>query len=138
MDGEIRGWAFEGRCDSGVIDGNIRAFPVAGSERARWLRVLLDIATVGGADRRDSDHCRRRTLVNQFRITANQKSMKKKILIGLAVILVLLVGAFFFVLPGQLAKRLNVALNQPPYLASERAVELHRKLLVADLNADSL
>jgi len=64
--------------------------------------------------------------------------MKKKILIGLAVILLLLVGAFFFVLPGQLAKRLNVALNQPPYLASERAAELHKKLLVADLHADSL
>ena len=64
--------------------------------------------------------------------------MKRKILIALAVILLLLVGAFFFVLPGQLAKRLNVALNRPPYLASERAVELHKKLLVADLHADSL
>ena len=64
--------------------------------------------------------------------------MKKKILIALAVILLLLLGAFFFVLPGQLAKRLNVALNRPPYLASERAVELHKKLLVADLHADSL
>lgn len=64
--------------------------------------------------------------------------MKRKILIALAVILLLLVGAFFFVLPGQLARRLNVALNRPPYLASERAVELHKKLLVADLHADSL
>jgi len=64
--------------------------------------------------------------------------MKRKILIALAVILLLLVCAFFFVLPGQLAKRLNVALNRPPYLASERAVELHKKLLVADLHADSL
>jgi len=64
--------------------------------------------------------------------------MKKKILITLAVILLLLAGAFFFVAPGQLEKRLNVTLNPPPYLASERAVELHRKLLVADLHADSL
>jgi membrane dipeptidase len=64
--------------------------------------------------------------------------MKKKILIGLAVILLLLIGAFFFVVPAQLEKRLNVALNPPPYLASERAVELHKKLLVADLHADSL
>jgi microsomal dipeptidase-like Zn-dependent dipeptidase len=64
--------------------------------------------------------------------------MKKKILIALAVILLLLIGAFFFVLPAQLEKRLNVALNPPPYLASERAVELHKKLLVADLHADSL
>jgi membrane dipeptidase len=64
--------------------------------------------------------------------------MKKKILITLAVVMLLLLGAFFFILPGQLEKRLNVALNAPPYLASERAVELHKKLLVADLHADSL
>jgi membrane dipeptidase len=64
--------------------------------------------------------------------------MKKKILIALAVILLLLLGAFFFVVPAQLEKRLNVALNAPPYLASERAVELHKKLLVSDLHADSL
>lgn len=64
--------------------------------------------------------------------------MKKKLLIGFAVIFLLLLFAFFFVLPGQLEKRLNVALSQPPYLASERATELHKKLLVADLHADSL
>jgi membrane dipeptidase len=64
--------------------------------------------------------------------------MKKKILITLAVIVLLLVGAFFFVVPSLLEKRLNVSLNAPPYLASERAVELHKKLLVADLHADSL
>src|SRR5215471_5665895 len=64
--------------------------------------------------------------------------MKKKIFIALVVILLLLVAAFFFVVPAQLEKRLNASLNPPPYLASERAVELHRKLLVADLHADSL
>jgi microsomal dipeptidase-like Zn-dependent dipeptidase len=50
----------------------------------------------------------------------------------------LLAGVFFFVAPAQLEKRLNVTLNPPPYLASERAVALHKKLLVADLHADSL
>ena len=64
--------------------------------------------------------------------------MKKKILIALAVILLLLLGAFFFVVPAQLEKRLNVTLNAPPYMASERALELHKNLLVADLHADSL
>src|SRR5882762_9103511 len=64
--------------------------------------------------------------------------MKKKILITLAVIVLLLIGAFFFVVPGQLENRLNVALNPPPYMASERAVELHKKLLVSDMHADSL
>jgi membrane dipeptidase len=63
--------------------------------------------------------------------------MKKKILITLALVLLLVAGAFFFVVPAQLEKRLNVTLNPPPYLASERAVELHKKLLVADLHADS-
>lgn len=64
--------------------------------------------------------------------------MKKKILITLCAILLLLIGAFLFVVPAQLEKRLNVALNQPPYMASERAVELHKKLLVSDMHADSL
>jgi membrane dipeptidase len=64
--------------------------------------------------------------------------MRKKILIGLGAILLLLLVVFFFVLPAQLEKRLNVSLNLPPYLASERAVELHKKLLVADLHADTL
>jgi len=64
--------------------------------------------------------------------------MKRKILITLGVILLLLIGAFFFVVPAQLEKRLNVSLNLPPYLASERAVELHKKLLVSDMHADSL
>ena len=64
--------------------------------------------------------------------------MKKKILIALAVIILLLAAAFFFVVPAQLEKRLNVTLNPPPYMASERAVELHKKLLVSDLHADSL
>jgi membrane dipeptidase len=64
--------------------------------------------------------------------------MKKKILITLGVILLLLIGVFFFVVPAQLEKRLNVSLNPPPYMASERAVELHKKLLVSDMHADSL
>ena len=64
--------------------------------------------------------------------------MKRKILITIAIVLLLLVAAFFFVVPAQLEKRLNATLNQPPYMASERAVELHKKLLVADLHADSL
>jgi membrane dipeptidase len=64
--------------------------------------------------------------------------MKKKILIALGMIFLLLIGAFFFVVPAQLEKRLNVSLNPPPYMASERAVELHKKLLVSDMHADSL
>lgn len=63
--------------------------------------------------------------------------MKKKLLITLAVILVILV-VLDLVLPAQLEKRLNATLNQPPYAASEKATELHKKLVIADLHADSL
>src|SRR3989442_1585178 len=64
--------------------------------------------------------------------------MKKKLLIAFALVLLLLLGAFFFVVPAQLEKRLNVSLSPPPYMASERAVELHKRLLVSDMHADSL
>ena len=65
-------------------------------------------------------------------------SIKKKVLIALTAILVVAVALVFFVLPAQLEKRLNVSLNAPPYQASERAAELHKKLLICDLHADSL
>lgn len=64
--------------------------------------------------------------------------VKKKVLIALTGILVVAIALVFFVLPAQLEKRLNVSLNPPPYQASERAVELHKKLLICDLHADSL
>lgn len=63
--------------------------------------------------------------------------MKKKLLITLVVILLIL-AALVLVLPAQLEKRLNVTLNQPPYAASERATDLHKILVIADLHADSL
>ena len=64
--------------------------------------------------------------------------MKKKILIGLGVIVLLALGVFFFVVPAYVERDMNRTLNPPPYPASERAVELHKRLLVADLHADSL
>ncbi len=39
---------------------------------------------------------------------------------------------------GRAERRLCLTLEHPPYGASERARELHRRLLVADLHADSL
>jgi microsomal dipeptidase-like Zn-dependent dipeptidase len=62
----------------------------------------------------------------------------KRTLYVLAVVVVLALIAFFFVVPAQVEKNMNRTLNPPPYQASERAVELHKKLLVADLHADSL
>ena len=62
----------------------------------------------------------------------------KKFLIVAVVVLLLGLAAFFFILPGDLGKSMNVTLNPPPYAASERARDLHRRLLVADLHSDSL
>ncbi len=66
------------------------------------------------------------------------KRPAKRILTVLAVVIVLALVAFFFVVPAQVEKRMNRTLTAPPYQASERAVELHKKLLVADMHADSL
>jgi membrane dipeptidase len=62
----------------------------------------------------------------------------KKFLIVVAVILLLGLAVFFFILPAYLENSLNITLNPPPYRASDRAAELHKRLLVADLHADSL
>ena len=62
----------------------------------------------------------------------------KKFLMVVVAILLLGLAAFFFIMPGYVEKSMNVTLNPPPYAASERARELHKRLLVADLHADSL
>ncbi len=46
--------------------------------------------------------------------------------------------AFFGIVPGVVAKRMNPVVSQPPYDASERATKLHQKLFIADLHADAL
>jgi membrane dipeptidase len=70
--------------------------------------------------------------------TLKGKSGMKKVLIIICVIVSLGLGILFFVVPAQVERSMNVTLTAPPYLASEQAVELHKKLLVADLHADSL
>lgn len=52
--------------------------------------------------------------------------------------LLVLAGAFFLMVPREVEGRMNRVLQAPPYAASERARELHQRLLVADLHADSL
>lgn len=66
------------------------------------------------------------------------KTRLKRALAAACVIVLLALAAFFFLVPAQVEKRMNVTLNPPPYAASERATQLHRRLLVADLHADSL
>jgi membrane dipeptidase len=64
--------------------------------------------------------------------------MKKKLALGLLLILLVGLAILFFVVPAHLEKGRNVTLNPPPYTASDRARELHKRLLIADLHADSL
>src|SRR6185369_12159796 len=66
------------------------------------------------------------------------KRPAKRILYALVILLLLALGVLFFVVPAQVEKRMNRTLTTPPYQASERAVELHKRLLVTDLHADSL
>jgi membrane dipeptidase len=63
---------------------------------------------------------------------------KRKLLIPLVVFVVLGAAAFFFVAPAAVESYYNRTLHAPPYAASARARELHRRLFVADLHADSL
>lgn len=64
--------------------------------------------------------------------------MKRKLLIALLVVAASGAALFFFVVPGAVERYYNVTLHAPPYDASPRARELHRKLFVADLHADTL
>src|SRR5580765_2251375 len=61
----------------------------------------------------------------------------KRLRLALLIFATILLGAFFFV-PSIVESRMNKVLKPPPYQASAAAEELHRKLIVADLHADSL
>ena len=62
----------------------------------------------------------------------------KKILVGLAIVLAIAAVVFFGFVPSYVGKDRNKILNPPPYAASAAAKELHQRLLVADLHADTL
>ncbi len=62
----------------------------------------------------------------------------KKFLLGLAIALIIAAIALFGFVPAYVGKSMNQTINPPPYSASDAAKELHNKLLVADLHADTL
>ena len=64
--------------------------------------------------------------------------MKRKILLGFLLFSALALFLFFFVAPAVIDRSYNRKLNDPPYAASDRARDLHRKLFVVDLHADTL
>ncbi len=66
------------------------------------------------------------------------KKLIKILSVILFVLLVVFLIAFFGFAPRYFADSLNPVINKPPYTISDKAKNLHEKLLVADLHADSL
>ncbi|HEV3468089.1 MAG TPA: dipeptidase [Pyrinomonadaceae bacterium] len=64
--------------------------------------------------------------------------MKRKLLIAFVLVVAAGAAVFFFVVPGVVERSYNAVLRAPPYEASPRARELHRRLFVADMHADTL
>ncbi|MBX7173797.1 MAG: dipeptidase [Pyrinomonadaceae bacterium] len=67
--------------------------------------------------------------------------MKKIIKILASILFVLVIGFviwFFGFAPRYLANSMNTVINKPPYQISDKAKNLHEKLLVVDMHADSL
>lgn len=62
----------------------------------------------------------------------------KKLLLCLPAILIIAAIILFGFVPSYVGKDMNKTLNPPPYQASDAAKELHKRLLVADLHADTL
>jgi microsomal dipeptidase-like Zn-dependent dipeptidase len=62
----------------------------------------------------------------------------KRLLAGLGIVLLIILAAVHWVLPGRIEAGLNVNLPHAPYLVSDRALALHDDLFVADLHSDSL
>lgn len=62
----------------------------------------------------------------------------RRILVALAILFMVAIYAFFFVLSDVVGARMNSVLSPPPYTASPSATSLHESLFVADLHADSL
>jgi membrane dipeptidase len=64
--------------------------------------------------------------------------MKRNLILIAAALVLLGLAAFFLVVPKAVDGKYNAVFHAPPYAASDRARELHRRLTVVDLHADSL
>ena len=64
--------------------------------------------------------------------------MRKRILIGLAVLIVLAAAAFFLLAPGIVERGMNKVEPAELKPVSGRVAELHSRLLIADMHADTL
>ena len=66
------------------------------------------------------------------------KLIIKLVIVAIAILLIVALCVFFFVVPARVEQSLNQTLQPPPYSASEKANALHKKLIIADLHADPL
>jgi membrane dipeptidase len=66
------------------------------------------------------------------------RSLVRRPLFQIALLVFCIVVAFFLEVPRLVEQNLNPLVKKPPYSASERALNLHKGLTVADLHADSL
>jgi membrane dipeptidase len=62
----------------------------------------------------------------------------RKVIVRLSLALAVFLGLFFFVVPPAVEKSLNRVAGAPQSVPSEQAREIHRRLFIADLHADSL
>ncbi|HEX2569113.1 MAG TPA: dipeptidase [Polyangia bacterium] len=67
-----------------------------------------------------------------------KRSRRRWLVLGAGLLFAVALAGFFFVAPPIVEAQRNAVLHPPPYRASARAAALHRRLLVADLHADSL
>lgn len=66
------------------------------------------------------------------------KRILKYLLAIIGVLFIAFVISFFTFIPRYIANSLNPVINQSPYQVSDKTKQLHEKLLVVDLHADSL
>jgi microsomal dipeptidase-like Zn-dependent dipeptidase len=62
----------------------------------------------------------------------------RKVFVFLSILLLVLLGLFFFAFPVVMQKALNRVVARPVYVPTERAKALHSSLLIADLHCDAL
>ena len=58
--------------------------------------------------------------------------------VQISVLVIAILAACFFEIPRLVDESQNKLVKKPPYIASERALTLHKQLTIADLHADSL
>ena len=65
-------------------------------------------------------------------------SRKKTLFLATSLFAVMALLVFFLIVPTMVEQRMNGTLQVPPYMASQKATDLHKTLPIADLHGDAL